>query len=58
VTRKQAQADMLLAATAQVNQQMLVTRNTRDFEGCGITSLLDPFSKPLTAFRGYSLIQA
>jgi len=34
---------MLIAATAQINQQTLVTRNTRDFEGCGI-SLLDPFS--------------
>lgn len=37
------QADMLIAATAQVHQLMLVTRNTRDFEDCGI-SLLNPFS--------------
>lgn len=37
------QADMLIAATAQVHQLTLVTRNVRDFEGCGIT-LLNPFS--------------
>lgn len=37
------QADMLIAATAQVHQLTLVTRNTRDFEGCGI-GLLNPFS--------------
>ena len=41
--KKRTQADMLIAATAQINRQTLVTRNTRDFEGCGI-SLLDPFS--------------
>jgi predicted nucleic acid-binding protein len=37
------QADMLIAATAQVYQLTLVTRNTRDFENCGI-GLLNPFS--------------
>ena len=37
------QADMLIAATAQVNQLTLVTRNRRDFEDCGI-ALIDPFS--------------
>jgi predicted nucleic acid-binding protein len=37
-----SQADMLIAATAQVHQMTLVTRNGRDFAGCGI-SLLDPF---------------
>lgn len=37
------QADMLIAATAQVHQLTLVTRNTRDFEGCGI-GLLNPFN--------------
>ena len=37
------QADMLIAATAQVHQLTLVTRNTRDFEGCGI-GLLNPVS--------------
>lgn len=41
--QRRTQADMLIAATAQVRQLTLVTRNVRDFEGCGI-SLLDPFS--------------
>lgn len=40
--RPRAQADMLIAATAQVHQQTLVTRNIRNFEDCGI-SLLNPF---------------
>lgn len=39
------QADMLIAATAQVHNLTLVTRNTRDFKGCGI-GLLDPFDTP------------
>jgi predicted nucleic acid-binding protein len=38
-----SQADMLIAATAHVHQMTLVTRNRRDFEGCGL-SLLDPFT--------------
>lgn len=38
-----SQADMLIAATAQVHQLTLVTRNMRDFEAAGI-ALLDPFS--------------
>ncbi len=37
------QADMLIAATAQHHQLTLVTRNERDFEGCGI-AVLNPFS--------------
>ena len=37
------QADMLIAATAQVHQLTLVTRNTRDFGHCGI-ELLNPFA--------------
>jgi toxin FitB len=36
------QADMLIAATGQVDGMTLVTRNVRDFGGCGIP-LLDPF---------------
>lgn len=41
--QKRTKADMLIAATAQVHQQTLVTRIVRDFEGCGI-SFLNPFS--------------
>ncbi|NEQ35003.1 MAG: type II toxin-antitoxin system VapC family toxin [Okeania sp. SIO3I5] len=37
-----SQADMIIAATAQIHQLTLVTRNTRDFEGCGIL-VLNPF---------------
>ena len=37
------QADMLFAATAAAHGLVLVTRNTDDFESCGVT-LLDPFS--------------
>jgi len=37
------QADMFIAATASEHGMTLVTRNVRDFEGCGI-SLLNPFS--------------
>lgn len=37
-----SQADMLIAATAQVHALTLVTRNVRDFDGCGI-ALLNPF---------------
>lgn len=37
-----SQADLLIAATAQRHGLTLVTRNVRDFDGCGI-ALLDPF---------------
>ncbi len=36
------QADMFIAATAQVHALTVVTHNIRDFEGCGI-GLLNPF---------------
>lgn len=41
--KPRTQADMLIAATAQIHQLTLVTRNVRDFEDCGI-ALLDPFA--------------
>lgn len=40
--RTRTQADMLIAATAQVHQLPVATRNLRDFEGCGV-ALLNPF---------------
>ncbi|MGB5341915.1 MAG: type II toxin-antitoxin system VapC family toxin [Thermoanaerobaculia bacterium] len=38
------QADMLIAATAQVHQLPLVTRNVRYFDGCGI-QVVNPFEE-------------
>ena len=38
-----SQADMLIAATAAEHGLVIVTRNLKDFEGCGV-ALLDPFS--------------
>ncbi len=38
-----SQADMLIAATAQIHGFTLVTRNISDFDGCGI-ALLNPFN--------------
>ncbi|MDR3395538.1 MAG: type II toxin-antitoxin system VapC family toxin [Parasulfuritortus sp.] len=38
-----SQADMMIAATAQVHALTLVTRNEDDFRGCGIP-VLNPFS--------------
>lgn len=37
------QADILIAATAIVNDVVLVTRNVKDFSGCGV-EILNPFS--------------
>jgi len=37
------QADMLIAAPAQVHQLTLITRNIRDFEDCNIVTF-NPFS--------------
>lgn len=38
-----SQADMLIAATAQIHQLTIVTRNVRDFQECAVP-LLNPFS--------------
>jgi predicted nucleic acid-binding protein len=38
------QADLLIAATAEDHQLTLATRNTADFEGCGLT-LFNPFTE-------------
>lgn len=38
-----SQADMLIAATAQRHGLTIVTRNVRDFDGCGV-GILNPFS--------------
>ena len=37
-------ADMRIAATAQFHALTLVTRNVRDFDGCGI-AVFNPFSE-------------
>ncbi|MBP8287646.1 MAG: type II toxin-antitoxin system VapC family toxin [Rhodoferax sp.] len=37
------QADMLIAATAQIHARTIVTRNVRDFDGCGV-GVLNPFT--------------
>lgn len=39
-----SQADMLIAATAQVHALTIVTRNVRDFDGCGV-GVLNPFAQ-------------
>lgn len=41
--RPRQQAGMLIAATAAAHDLTLVTRNVRDFDGCGI-AVLDPSS--------------
>ncbi|YAF95381.1 MAG: type II toxin-antitoxin system VapC family toxin [Nodularia sp. CChRGM 3473] len=42
IGKTHTQADMMIAATVQIHQLTLVTRNIRDFDGCGIP-LLNPF---------------
>jgi len=39
-----SQADLLIGATALIHDLTLVTRNTKDFDGCGI-ELLNPFEE-------------
>ncbi|HEX2879626.1 MAG TPA: PIN domain-containing protein, partial [Polyangiaceae bacterium] len=40
--QQRTQADMLIAATAAEHDLVLVTRNERDFQGCGIR-VCNPF---------------
>lgn len=40
--KSRSQADLLIAATAKIHSMTLITRNIKDFEGCGI-STLNPF---------------
>jgi toxin FitB len=47
--REPGLADMLIAATARVHDLTVLTRNVRDFEGCGVT-VVDPFTD--AAFQG------
>jgi predicted nucleic acid-binding protein len=42
--RTRIQADMLIAATAAEHDLVVVTRNERDFSGCGIR-VLNPFAR-------------
>ena len=42
IGQTRTQADMLIAATAHVNQLALATRNVHDFDGCGL-ALVNPF---------------
>jgi toxin FitB len=41
--KPRTQADIFIAATAKIHSLPLVTRNIKDFEGCGV-STLNPFS--------------
>ena len=41
--RQVAQADALIAATAAISGAVLVTRNIKDFDWCGVT-LVNPFT--------------
>jgi predicted nucleic acid-binding protein len=41
--KTRTQADMLIAATAAEHDLILVTRNVRDFDDCGL-QVLNPFA--------------
>lgn len=45
--RSVGMADLMIAAIARANSAQLVTRNTHDFEGCGVP-LIDPWEEATT----------
>ncbi len=44
IGKPRTQADLMIAATALFHDHVLVTRNIRDFQDCGVR-LLDPFGE-------------
>jgi predicted nucleic acid-binding protein len=45
LSRPIAIADLMIAAIARAHGASIVTRNTRDFEGCGLT-IINPWESP------------
>ena len=45
--RPQSMADTMIAAIARVHNAIVVTRNVRDFDGCGV-EVVNPWDAPVT----------